>query len=107
MTIHIHWIMNCFLVTYKNFLIKKRLINQCIDFVNHTRSKKIEHIDPKPIIIVEGILILENQKIRDIADMMLFVEADEDTRFIRRMLRDMNERGRSLDSIINQYTATV
>lgn len=77
------------------------------DFVNHTRSKKIEHIDPKPIIIVEGILILENEKIRDLADIKLFVTADEDTRFIRRMLRDMNERGRSLESIIKQYEKTV
>ncbi len=77
------------------------------DFVNHTRSKKIEHIEPKPVIIVEGILILENQKIRDLSDLNLYVEADEDTRFIRRMLRDMNERGRSLESIISQYTKTV
>ncbi|MFA6801303.1 MAG: uridine kinase [Acholeplasmataceae bacterium] len=77
------------------------------DFVNHTRSKKIEHITPKPIIIVEGILILENQNIRELSDINLFVEADEDTRFIRRMLRDMNERGRSLESIISQYETTV
>jgi uridine kinase len=77
------------------------------DFVNHTRSKKIEHIEPKPIIIVEGILILENKKIRGLSDINLFVEADEDTRFIRRMLRDMNERGRSLESIISQYQTTV
>jgi len=77
------------------------------DFVNHTRSKKIEHIEPKRIIIVEGILILENQKVRDLSDINIFVEADEDTRFIRRMLRDMNERGRSLESIIAQYETTV
>lgn len=77
------------------------------DFVNHTRSEKIEHIEPKRIIIVEGILILENSKIRELSDMNLFVELDDDTRFIRRMLRDMNERGRTLDNIISQYQATV
>lgn len=77
------------------------------DFVKFTRSDTIEHILPKPVIIVEGILILDNQQIRDLADIKLFVEADEDTRFIRRLLRDMNERGRSLESIINQYETTV
>jgi uridine kinase len=77
------------------------------DFVNHTRSKEIEHIEPKKIIIVEGILILENSKIRELSDINIFVELDDDTRFIRRMLRDMNERGRTLDSIISQYQKTV
>ncbi|HBG32899.1 MAG TPA: uridine kinase [Acholeplasmataceae bacterium] len=77
------------------------------DFVQHTRSQKIEHVEVKPIIIVEGILILENEKIRNLSDMNLFVELDDDTRFIRRMLRDMRERGRSLDSIILQYESTV
>ncbi|HAX02402.1 MAG TPA: uridine kinase [Acholeplasmataceae bacterium] len=77
------------------------------DFVNHTRSLKVEHVVPKPIIIVEGILILENEKIRELSNMNLFVELDDDTRFIRRMLRDMRERGRSLESIITQYESTV
>lgn len=77
------------------------------DFVNHTRSQEIEHVKPKPIIIVEGILILENEEIRKLSDISLFVELDDDTRFIRRMLRDMKERGRSLESIINQYQSTV
>ncbi len=77
------------------------------DFVNHTRSLEIEHVKPKPIIIVEGILILENEEIRKLSDISLFVELDDDTRFIRRMLRDMKERGRSLESIINQYQSTV
>jgi uridine kinase len=77
------------------------------DFVNHTRSQIVEHVEPKPIIIIEGILILENEKIRELSDMNLFVELDDDTRFIRRMLRDMRERGRSLESIITQYEKTV
>ncbi len=77
------------------------------DFVNHTRSTFVEHVDPKPIIIVEGILILENEKIRGLSNINLFVELDDDTRFIRRLLRDMRERGRTLESIITQYESTV
>jgi uridine kinase len=77
------------------------------DFVMHTRAKQTEIIYPKPIIIIEGILILENEKIRNLSDMNLFVELDDDTRFIRRLLRDMNERGRSLESVIAQYDKTV
>ncbi len=77
------------------------------DFVNHTRSSIVEHVSPKPIIIVEGILILENEKIRELSNMNLFVELDDDTRFIRRLLRDMRERGRTLESIISQYETTV
>jgi uridine kinase len=92
--------------------IKKLLNNESIempvyDFVNHTRSDETKIVYPKPIIIIEGILILENEDIRNLADMNLFVELDDDTRFIRRMLRDMNERGRSLESIIKQYETTV
>ena len=77
------------------------------DFVQLTRSDKIEHIEPKKVIIVEGILILENAKIRQLSDINLFVELDDDTRFIRRMLRDLKERGRTLDNIISQYQKTV
>ncbi len=92
--------------------LKKLLAYQPIDkpvydFETFTRSKTIEHIKPKPIIIIEGILILENAKVRSLADIKLFVTADEDTRFIRRLLRDMNERGRSIDSVIHQYQETV
>ena len=77
------------------------------DFVNHNRARETELISPKKIIIVEGILILENPKIRDLSDMNIFVELDDDTRFIRRMLRDMKDRGRSLETIIDQYETTV
>lgn len=77
------------------------------DFVMNTRSKNTERVKAKPIIIIEGILILENKKIRELAGISLFVELDDDTRFIRRMLRDMKERRRSLESIISQYEKTV
>lgn len=77
------------------------------DFVLHNRSDVVEEIHPKPIIIVEGILVLENEKIRNLSSLNLFVELDDDTRFIRRLLRDINERGRSLESVIKQYQKTV
>ncbi|MFH0767917.1 MAG: uridine kinase [Bacillota bacterium] len=77
------------------------------DFDMYTRSQEIELVESKPIIIIEGILILENEKIRGLSDINLFVELDDDTRFIRRMLRDMKERGRSMESIITQYENTV
>ncbi len=92
--------------------LKKLLQGQAIDkpiydFDLYTRSPKVEHVQSKPIIIVEGILILENEKIRSLSDINLFVELDDDTRFIRRLLRDMKERGRTMESIISQYEKTV
>lgn len=89
-------------------LLKGEAINKPVyDFDIYTRKENTEVIVPKPIIIIEGILILENEEIRNLADISLFVELDDDTRFIRRMLRDMKERGRSLESIISQYEKTV
>jgi uridine kinase len=91
----------------KLLLDGKSVSKPVYDFVLHTRANEQEIIAPKKIIIVEGILILENPKIRELSHINLFVELDDDTRFIRRMLRDMDERGRSLESIISQYQKTV
>lgn len=77
------------------------------DFVTYTRSKQTEALHPKPVIIIEGILILADVHIRALSDLNLFVELDDDTRFIRRMLRDVKERGRSLDSVVDHYQNTV
>lgn len=77
------------------------------DFVAYTRAKQTETLHPKPVIIVEGILILADVHIRALSDLNLFVELDDDTRFIRRMLRDVKERGRSLDSVVEHYQNTV
>ncbi len=99
---------NNLLFTHLNKLVNYESIDKPVyDFVEFTRSQKVEHIEPKKIIIVEGILILENPKIRELSDINLYVELDDDTRFIRRMLRDLKERGRSLESIISQYQKTV
>jgi uridine kinase len=89
-------------------LIKGKIIKKpTYDFEAHNRSETVEVVKPTQIIILEGILILEDERIRDISDIKLFVEADEDLRFIRRLQRDMVERGRTLDSVINQYLDTV
>ncbi len=77
------------------------------DFEQHNRSDKTEVISPTQIIILEGILIMEDERIRDLCDIKLFVEADDDLRFIRRLTRDMAERGRTMESVVKQYLTTV
>jgi uridine kinase len=77
------------------------------DFVNYTRSKETETLHPKRVIIVEGILILADPKIRALSSLNLYVELDDDTRLIRRLLRDVKVRGRSLDSVVDHYQKTV
>ncbi|MDO4903564.1 MAG: uridine kinase [Limosilactobacillus sp.] len=77
------------------------------DYKEYTRSTDTVHVEPTEIIILEGILILADEKLRDLMDIKVYVDTDDDIRIIRRIKRDMAERGRSLDSIINQYLATV
>ena len=77
------------------------------DFTCHNRSEKTLRIEPKPVIIVEGILIFENEALRNLMDIRLFVDADADVRLCRRILRDVNKRGRTLESVLRQYQQTV
>ncbi|PZO96190.1 uridine kinase [Streptococcus halichoeri] len=77
------------------------------DYKQHTRSNKTFRQEPQDVIILEGILVLEDERLRDLMDIKLFVDTDDDIRIIRRIKRDMVERGRSLDSIIEQYTTVV
>lgn len=77
------------------------------DFTRHTRSNRMKIIEPSQVIIVEGILIFQDERLRNLFDIKIFVEADADERILRRVLRDMNERGRDLENIINQYLTTV
>ena len=76
-------------------------------FVEHLREKETYEVVPKKVIIVDGILIFENKTLRDMMDIKIFVDTDADIRFIRRLLRDVQERGRTLDSVITQYCTTV
>lgn len=77
------------------------------DFTVHNRSQETIIIVPKRVIIVEGILIFENKELRDLMDVKIFVDADADTRLCRRIKRDVNKRGRSLESVLTQYQETV
>jgi uridine kinase len=77
------------------------------DFSLHTRSTQTQRIEPAPVILVEGILIFVEKELRELMDVRIFVDTDADIRFIRRLRRDMNERSRSLDSVVQQYMGTV
>ncbi len=77
------------------------------DFTLHNRSKETVRVVPKKVIIVEGILIFENQALRDLMDIRIFVDTDADVRLCRRIKRDVNKRGRTLESVLSQYLQTV
>lgn len=77
------------------------------DFTVHNRSDATQRIEPSRIIIVEGILIFENEALRDLMDIRIFVDTDADIRLCRRVKRDVNKRGRSLESVLTQYQETV
>ena len=77
------------------------------DFTVHNRSDRTIHLVPKKVIIVEGILIFENEALRDLMDIRIFVDTDADVRLCRRIKRDVNKRGRTLESVLKQYQETV
>ncbi len=77
------------------------------DFSNHIRKSETIRVEPKDIIMLEGIMILEDERLRDLMDIKIFVDTDADVRVIRRIERDIADRGRTLDSVINQYLQTV
>ncbi len=77
------------------------------DFTIHNRIDETVTVRPAKVIIVEGILIFECRELRDLFDIKVFIDTDADVRIIRRIIRDVNERGRTLDSVVNQYLTTV
>jgi uridine kinase len=77
------------------------------DFKTHTRTSQTLHLDPQPVILVEGILILAEKGLRELFDVKIYVDTDPDIRFIRRLERDIAERGRTSTSVIKQYMSTV
>ncbi len=85
----------------------KAIDHPTYNFSTHSRNEKWEHMEPAQIIIVEGILLFENKQLCDICDIKLFVDTDADVRFIRRLRRDVNKRGRTMESVIKQYMSTV
>ncbi len=91
----------------KDLKAGKAISHPVYDYVLHTRSSETVRVEPKKVIIVEGILIFENKELRELCDMKIFVDTDSDVRIIRRILRDVKERGRSLESVVDQYLNTV
>jgi len=77
------------------------------DYTVHNRAKETATIQPTKVILVEGILIFENKALRDLMDIKVFVDTDADVRILRRIIRDVKKRGRSLDSVVSQYLTTV
>lgn len=99
---------NDLLIKHLNMLIERKNIEKPIyNFEDHNRRKETISVYPKDIIILEGILILNDERIRDLLDIKIFVDTDSDVRVIRRITRDIKDRGRSLDSVIEQYMNTV
>jgi len=92
--------------------IKKLIAGEAIDlptydFTTHSRTEKTIHIQPNPVILVEGILIFTDPVLRELCDVKIFVDTDADIRLIRRIRRDINERGRTIESVLSQYENTV
>jgi uridine kinase len=99
---------NDLLIEHLEKLLRYQHIEKPVyDYSIHTRSKEIIVVEPKDVIILEGILVLEDERLRNLMDIKLFVDTDADIRIIRRMSRDIKERGRTLDSVIEQYTNVV
>lgn len=99
---------NDLLVEHLQKLIKGEAIEKPrYDFTVHNRAEDTTTVEPREIIIVEGILILEDERIRDLLDIKVYVDTDADIRILRRLVRDINERGRTVDSVVNQYLEVV
>ncbi|AHL72230.1 uridine kinase [Bacillus altitudinis MN12] len=99
---------NDLMIEHVEALLKYESIEKPIyDFKLNTRSEETVHVEPKDVIIVEGIFALENERLRNLMDIKLYVDTDADLRIIRRILRDTKERGRSIDSVIEQYVSVV
>jgi uridine kinase len=99
---------NDLLIEHIHKLLKHEAIEKPVyDYAVHTRSDQVIYVEPQDVIILEGILVLEDERLRDLMDIKLFVDTDADLRIIRRLLRDIKERGRSIDSVIDQYIGVV
>jgi len=99
---------NDLLIEHIKKLLKRQSIEKPVyDYVQHTRANEVIHVEPVDVIILEGILVLEDADLRNLMDIKLFVDTDSDLRIIRRILRDIKERGRTTDSVIEQYLSAV
>lgn len=90
-------------------MLKEGQVIECpvYDYAQHNRSKDVTVVEPKNVILLEGILVLADPKLRDLLDIKIFVEADADERILRRVIRDVKERGRDIEGVVEQYLTTV
>ncbi len=99
---------NDLLIAHLQALLRRKPVQVPVyDFSQHARLSQTETVMPAGIIILEGILVFQDSRLRELMDLRVFVETDADVRFIRRLKRDLEERGRSLDSVVAQYLKTV
>ncbi|AMQ21266.1 MULTISPECIES: uridine kinase [Geobacillus] len=99
---------NDLLIEHIHKLLRYEPIDKPVyDYTLHTRSSDVIRVEPKDVIIVEGILVLEDERLRNLMDIKVYVDTDPDIRIIRRLIRDMKERGRTFDSVIEQYLSVV
>lgn len=99
---------NDLLIEHIESLLRYEAIEKPVyDYSVHTRSSDVIHVEPKDVIILEGILVLEDERLRNLMDIKLYVDTDADLRIIRRLVRDIKERERSMDSVIDQYVNVV
>jgi uridine kinase len=96
------------LIDHLTRLSQRQAIDKPVyDFVTHTRSSSTQRVEPSDVVVVDGILLFVDERVRDLCDVKVFVDADADIRLIRRIKRDTAKRGRSLDEILDQYLTTV
>lgn len=99
---------NDLFIEHINQLLQYKAIEKPVyDYTIHTRSSETIPVDPKEVIILEGILVLEDERLRDLMDIKIFVDTDADLRILRRIQRDIKERGRTVDSVVDQYVNVV
>ncbi|AMX82807.1 uridine kinase [Geobacillus subterraneus] len=99
---------NDLLIEHVHQLLRYEPIDKPVyDYTLHTRSNQVIRVEPKDVIILEGILVLEDERLRNLMDIKVYVDTDPDIRIIRRLIRDIKERGRTFDSVIDQYLSVV
>ena len=96
------------LVDHLRGLLAGRAIEKpAYDFTRHLRRPETERVEPRPVVVVEGVLVLSDPELRELLDLKIYVDTDADLRLMRRLQRDIRERGRTLDSVFEQYLETV
>jgi uridine kinase len=99
---------NVLLAEQLRALVERRAIDKPVyDFAAHTRTGETTRVQPRDVVLVEGILLFADEALRDLFDLKIFVDTDADVRFIRRLARDLELRGRTVESVIDQYLTTV